>query len=190
MKRQRRKSVLCVLCEREETQNASGVCSQCKWIYENGKRFLGKFSDNKAELVSVRINTRLTNPSHNYGRNAAQRNAAYKWPTSPSDTLIATVMRCAGAEITWATDAPGLRAVQDMPVIAVDHLLYETGIGDAKAVIAPADKIDDIRIFFQALVDLMAEQYEKGYDAADSLLARLADGDLTINQLNDKRTRQ
>ena len=36
----------------------------------------------------------------------------------------------------------------------------------------------------------MAEQYEKGYDAADSLLARLADGDLTINQLNDKEARR
>ena len=190
MKRQRRKSVLCVLCEREETQNASGVCSQCKWIYENGKRLLGKFSDDKAELVSVRINNRLTGPSHTYGRNAAQRRAAYDWPAHPNDTLIAAVMRCAGAEITWATYAPNLKKENDMPMITVDHLLYETGTGDAKAVMAPANKIDDIRIFFQALVDLMAEQYERGYDAADSLLARLADGDLTINQLNDKEARR
>ena len=190
MKRQRQKPVLCVLCEREETRNASGVCSQCKWVYENGKRLLGKFSDDKAELVSVRINNRLTGPSHNYGRNAAQRNAAYRWPQSPSDTIIAAVMRCAGAEITWAKYAPNLKKENDMPMITVDHLLHETGTGDAKAVMAPANKIDDIRIFFQALVDLMAEQYERGYDAADSLLARLAAGDLSINQLSDKKARR
>ena len=190
MKRQRQKPVLCVLCEREETRNASGVCSQCRWIYENGKRFMGKFSDDKAELISVRINTHLTNPSHNYGRNATQRDAAYGWPAHPDDVLIAAVMRCAGAEITWATYAPNLKKKNDMPMITVADLMHEEGTGDAKAVMAPADKIEDIRIFFQALVDLMAEQYEKGYGAADSLLTRLADGNLTINQLNDKGARR
>lgn len=191
MKRQRQKPVLCVLCEREETLNASGVCSQCKWIYENGKRLMDKFSDDKAELVSVQINNRLTSPSHAYGRNATQRRAAYRWPQRPSDTIIAAVMRCAGAEITWATYAPNLKKENDdMPTITVDHLLYETDAGDAKAVMAPTNRIEDIRVFFQALVDLMAEQYEKGYDAADSLLTRLANGDLTINQLNDKQARQ
>jgi hypothetical protein len=191
MKRQRKKPILCVLCERENTRNASGVCSECKWTYENGKRLIDKFSDDKGELVSVRINNRLTSPSHAYGRGAAQRRAAYKWPTRPSETLIAAVLRCAGAALTWTTYAPNLNSGEkEVPPITVENLLYETGTGDAKAIMAPITKIEDLRVFFQALVDLMAEQYEKGYDAADSLLTRLANGELTVNELNDKKARQ
>ena len=186
----RRKEVLCVLCEREMTYEASGVCRGCRGVYEAGKRFRGKFGGEEAELVSVKLNRQLDPPSRAFGRKEDQRRESYTWPDRPIDSLMRAAMQMAGGSINWASYAPNVYAKDAPAAISVENLPHESATGDPKAIVAPPNKIEPIRAFFQALVDVLQENYEEGFNAGNSMIVRLANGDLSINQLEDRSTRK
>ena len=180
----RRKQVTCCLCEKQETWNTSGVCSSCTAYYEFGKRTADRFQPD-SDLAAVKVDRQLLPPKAYLGRKKDERRKQY-----PEAWGMERALERAIAEALGATVDQRPVVGKSMPVGTIDALdntrqherTYYT-------VMLPANKVPALEIF-QIIADALAAAYDNGRRDGENLLAKLANGEVTVRQYEEGKTNQ
>ena len=176
----RRKEVSCVLCGRD-TLDVGAVCHVCRATFEEGKRAVAALEAEKAEgligeyPVAHYFQFYGGQKPDRFGRQEGER-PEYRFRDAAlrlgqfektSDHFSRSGFNPAIGELksTDATSIPsGYRARADA-VAALDELLTATR-------------------------DLIAKAYAEGYGRGENLLSRIARGELSVDELEDKREKR
>lgn len=182
----RRKAIACVAACGQDTLNLSGLCDGCKSLIRDGESFRRlKGKVNGADGLGLE-----RAPMVHYWPLYHFRGNAKKDKNGLAEIFRDALLALAGAESEWIHREP--RAWSSLPVAkgieCVAGLLRQDSLD--YTVVAPSGQIARIQQVYQACVDLMAQAFAEGYWKGDNMLARLADGELSMNDLADKAARR
>lgn len=179
MMSKRRKPVTCVLCAERETTDFSGVCQTCKNIYEFGKKTASRFEPD-GDLTSVLIDRRLLTPTPYLGRPKEERRKYYNEPFALDHAIESAILNALGA----TADFRGQGSHQNDKIDVVNQ--REKYSAQYSALKVPKNKLVALKIF-QVIADAMADAYDNGFRAGENLLAKLASGETTVRQYEEKK---
>lgn len=178
----RRKAVACPLCGKENWED-NGVCNACWSLWKAGKNLADRFGSD-GDMAAVQLAGDLFSPSYTLGRKRKERDAVYGWGQW-RNSLGKAILALAGVKMTerYESIAPSTATI-DVAREAKGSTSYGTS-----QIMLPARNVEALGDLYQIVVDALAAAYDEGYSSGSSLLVRLADGDLTVAQLDDKAAR-
>ena len=187
-KANRRKPVVCVLCEKEEaeTKNDSGVCSACLRSYMVGKayeRYHENLKSSEEEIVA-----RIPNyPSFSRGY-ALERSEVEK--LYGGDGYLHEDSELGKAVLALADITPTRKNDPDVTVMfgpgrenSHDYREDAYAVG-SRLTFATLQKV------FVLLNRVLHNQYREGYRDGQSVITSLASGAMTVDQLNEYETKR
>lgn len=165
--RRRIKDVACVLCG-EATRDVKAVCGDCRRLRQVGSEIEAAQSVAGLGLETATI--------HQYVR---------LWPTlgvpkADEDRVMRLIRAIAGAVPARASSAKA-----DLVVGTIRPGIDRTYTQYLSHWLVPQGRAALMHDLVEAIRDLAAYNYDQGYNAADRLLTRIANDELSVSQIND-----
>lgn len=185
----RRVVVKCQFCD-NMTKQVSSVCPTCQYYMQVGKKYNAHLAqeqeagaDEQVQIILpryLRINAEAAMTSEEY--KAAYPLDEKAWSMRAiQEALVAAILQLAPITPTVPTRKP---------VQVLSRYTFGSDMTEGRTYIctqATADQLAKaIELVRLAIKEAQAEGYKKGSD----MLCKLANGELTINDLNDKETRR
>lgn len=166
----RRKGVPCLLCK-EITFDKDAICMGCRHAYQTGKKNLAETERARGEGEKIRIDipvyVRLT-PSSHVGQIPYSTYEIH----SPLWKALLDIFNFERLERFGSTD----RKVGFVPG-------QDAYSSDCLPVLASPEQADRLEALVTLIRALAAGNYRDGYRSGSDMLGRLANGDLTVEQL-------
>lgn len=164
----RRKAIPCALCARE-TLDDQGVCNTCRRDAAEGRRIRQKIEAGEVKVYSVCQGWEL---GHSYGKADSEAN------TRIYDAVLTLAKAEPTEHLRWTNDRPvGLMRVPMSWSPPRNNYLMTPETYEA------------MEELIKAICDLAAYSYELGMDRGESFITRLANDEISLEQLISRNTR-
>lgn len=182
-KSNRRKEVLCTLCEKEMTRRDSGVCVHCEYARNVGVAYMkfldGLAADNESVIAKI---PRYPSAHRNDALSRQEIEDAYSmhnlhFPDSELAKAIVALADITPIRGRHSDAIPVLNPKND----AFNEVEYYTGLKRT---------FNQLQKVFDLLRYAIKSQYSEGYRAGQNVLAQLASGQMTVDQLNEYETKR
>lgn len=182
----RRKPVICVLCELEETKNDSGVCSRCTRSYMIGRAYERYHEDLKSS--GEQIVGRIPHyPSFSRGYALEHREVVKLYG---DDGHLFEDSELGKAVIALADIAPTRRNDPDVTVMFAPGKEKNHDYREDAYAVGSRFTFAALQKVFVLLNRVLHNEYREGYRDGQSVITSLASGSMTVEQLNEYETKR
>lgn len=182
----RRKAVTCVLCGTEPTRNKDGICNYCEHDWRVGRAFKNHIAEQQS-AGDIITGILPQHPATKRYRAMSRDELEAKYPASHGWLLADTEL------MRTLIDMAGITKIGDRARSGSDQgtrYLYDRDDNYPGYYTGTREAFEALQKAYDLICFLLQSDYKEGYSDGNSIIARLAGGELTVDKLNELETKK